>query len=157
MEQILQSQWKAAGFELKVNNTKSGTLFGEWLPKGTYQIAIYAQTPTDPDPGQCVNFCSKNIPGPANKDSGQNYTRINDPQLDKIWLEVDTLTDDAKRLTLVQQGYDQLAELVPAIPVDPFPKVLVYNTAKLHGPVSDNPIFGMWWNMNMWFCDKGVC
>ena len=81
-EQIVQSQWKDAGFNLTITNEKAGVLFGEDLPKGNFTLALYAQTPPSADPGQCVIWCTKNIPGPANNNSGQNYTRLNDKSLD---------------------------------------------------------------------------
>jgi hypothetical protein len=27
----------------------------------------------------------------------------------------------------------------------------------LGGTIVDNPIFGMYWNMNQWFCKNGKC
>ncbi len=77
--QILQTQWQSAGFGLTVTPEKAGVLFGQDLPGGNFQIGLYAQTPADNDPGECVIWCSKNIPTSANGNSGQNWDRINDP------------------------------------------------------------------------------
>ena len=57
----------------------------------------------------------------------------------------------------MSDGYVALAEQMPMIPIDPFPNITLYNTAKLGGTISDNPIFGMFWNMNEWFCKGGKC
>src|SRR5438132_4175187 len=155
-EQILQSQWKEAGFGLTVDNQKSGILFGTTLPAGDFQIALYAQTPTDPDPGQCTNFCKANIPTPTNK-SGANYTRTDDAQIDQTWTQIDNEIDVSKRHTEVTQGYTQLADFVPALPVDPLSDVVIYNKAKLGGPISSNPVYGMYYNLGDWFCRTPAC
>ena len=41
-------------------------------PQGNFQVALFAQTPGDNDPGQCNTWCSKNIPSAANGNSGTN-------------------------------------------------------------------------------------
>ncbi|HEV2369427.1 MAG TPA: peptide ABC transporter substrate-binding protein [Acidimicrobiales bacterium] len=150
MEQILQSQWKAAGFNLTIQNETSGTLFGEDLPAGNFQAGIYAQTPTSPDPGQCVIWCSANIPGPANQNSGENWDRLSDPSLDNTWGPADTELNTTTRTQEVKAGQTALANLVPFIPIDPLPIVLVWSN-KLHGPIAQNPTLGAFWNMNQWW------
>ena len=150
MEQILQSQWKAAGFNLTIQNEAAGTLFGEDLPSGNFQAGIYAQVPSSPDPGQCTIWCSANIPGPTNQNSGQNWDRINDPSLDNTWGPADTELNASKRTDLVKAGQNALGNLVPFIPIDPLPDVLVWSS-KIKGPVADDDTTGAFWNMNYWW------
>ena len=57
-------------------------------------FSVYAQVPTSKTPAQCVNFCSENIPTEANQ-SGTNYMRISDPEIDRIWKQVDRALDPA--------------------------------------------------------------
>jgi peptide/nickel transport system substrate-binding protein len=155
-EQLLQSQWKEAGFNLTTNNTKAGTLFGEWGPQGVFQIALYAQVPPSTDPGICSTFCSENIPTTANP-SGQNWTRLASTAIDTPWKQVDKELDEGKRKDLVEQGQKALADELPGLPVDPFPDVLIYNSAKLNGPIGHNFAFGPFVNMNEWYCTAGTC
>ena len=155
-EQLLQSQWKEAGINLTTNNTKAGTLFGEWGPQGVFQIALYAQVPASTDPGICSTFCSENIPTTANP-SGQNWTRLASPAIDTPWKAQDTELDEGKRKDLVEQGQKALADELPGLPVDPFPDVLIYNSAKLNGPIGHNFAFGPFVNMNEWWCTGGTC
>lgn len=151
--QILQSQWKEAGFDVTLTFEKSSVLFGQDGPQGNFQVALFAQTPSSNDPSQCQTWCSKSIPSAANNNSGTNWYRINDPQLDQFFGQVDTSLDDATRIDAFHKGQDRLAELVPALPVDPFPDIIVYSD-KLGGPVGHNPAFGPWFNMNEWFLRK---
>ncbi|MDQ1396262.1 MAG: peptide/nickel transport system substrate-binding protein [Acidimicrobiaceae bacterium] len=155
-EQILQSQWKEAGFDLTIANEKSSVLFGQDAPKGNYMIALYAQTPASSDPGQCVTWCTKNIPSDANGNSGQNWTRLAAPadiakRLDDAWGPADTELDVSKRLDLVKQGSKAVADGVPGIPLDPFPDIIAYDSSKIGGPVTHDFSYGPWVNANLWF------
>ena len=155
-QEILASQWKEAGFLLKVNNTAAGTLFGEWGPKGVYTTAIYAQVPSSTDPGLCSVFCSASIPT-TEKPSGTNWTRLSDPKIDEGFTKADQELDEAARKKLVDQGHAAIAEGVPGIPIDPFPDIIVYNTAKIQGPVGHNFVYGPWYNVHEWSCTGGQC
>jgi peptide/nickel transport system substrate-binding protein len=155
-EQILQSQWQKAGFKLTINNTKAGTLFGEWGPKGVFMIGLYAQVPSSTDPGLCSQFCSENIPTAASP-GGTNWVRLASPEIDTPWKGVDKELDESKRKDLVEQGMKALAAHVPALPIDPFPDILVYNSKKLNGPIDHNFAYGPFVNMNEWWCTAGVC
>jgi peptide/nickel transport system substrate-binding protein len=94
-EQILQSQLKEAGFDMKTDNQEAGALFGEQLPAGQYQMAIYAQVNTFINPGQCNLFCKKNIPTEANQNTGQNWTRTDIPDAEASLLAGDTELDQS--------------------------------------------------------------
>jgi peptide/nickel transport system substrate-binding protein len=152
--QILQTEWQQAGFGLTVTPIKAGVLFGQDLPQGNFQIGLYAQTPSDNDPGFCNLWCSKNIPSAANGNSGQNWTRLVDPSLDNTWGPGDTNLDPTTRLTQVHDGSTALANLVPGLPIDPFPDILVVNTDKLGvegGTFQHNFSYGMFTYMNTWY------
>ena len=129
--QILQSEWQSAGFGLTITTEKAGLLFGKDLPAGNFQIGLYAQTPSDNDPGECVIWCTTNIPTAANGQSGENYDRISDPNLDKLWTDVDNNLNPATRVSESQQAQAILGDLVPALPVDPFPDIVIVNTDKV--------------------------
>jgi len=154
--EILQAQWKEAGFDLKLNYTEAGTLFGEWGPQGVFQIALYAQVPPSTDPGICSTFCSENIPT-TDAPNGQNWTRLKSDKIDKPWHDVDTTLDEDARAKAVDEGQKALADELPGLPVDPFPDIFVYNTAKLNGPLGNNVVYGPFWNMNEWWCTGGEC
>ena len=48
--QILQSQWKEAGFDVTLTFEKSSVLFGQDGPQGNFQVALFAQVPSSNDP-----------------------------------------------------------------------------------------------------------
>jgi len=147
--QILQQQLKDAGFEMTINEQKSSDLFGQQLPPGDFQVALYAQTATTLNPGLSTTQSSINIPSPANNNSGTNWTRTNVPGVDDLLATVDTETDDAKRADAAKKADDLLAADMVTLPLDPLPNMGFYGD-KISGDFSINVIQGPWWNVADW-------
>ena len=92
----------------------------------------------------------------ANGNSGQNWDRINDPtNLDPPWLDADTNLSDSARIADAQKGQSVLADLVPAIPLDPFPDIVIVNSDKIGvaggGTFQHNFAYGPFTYMNTWY------
>ncbi len=147
-EQILQEQLKAAGFGLTISNQEAGDLFGTILPAGDYELSLYAQTATSLQPGLCTIFCATNIPTAANGNSGQNWQRV-DTAANAPLLQVDTDLDDAVRMSASKKADRILAADQVSLPLDPLPNVLLWSK-KIVGPVHDDPILGMFGNIDQW-------
>jgi peptide/nickel transport system substrate-binding protein len=154
--QIVQQELKTAGFDMKINFRSVADLFGKDLPDGNYDASLYASGLTALTPGLCSQFCSKNIPGPANQNSGQDWTRTDIPELDTQLEIVDTSLDDAERMAAAKKGDQIMAANQVTLPLDPLPDILIWSN-KVVGPVIDNSILGMFWNINEWGCTGGVC
>ena len=152
-EQILQQQLQAAGFQLTINNAKSSDLFGKILPQGDYQVALYAQVLTSFSPTNCSIQCSQNIPTAANKFSGQNWGRINVPELTTLYTKVDNELDESARMADNKKADPIAADNDVALPIDPLPNILLWSK-KIAGPVGDNPIMGPFFNSNLWGLNK---
>jgi peptide/nickel transport system substrate-binding protein len=150
-QQILQSQWKEAGFEATVRNGPASTVNGEWLPRGTFQAAIYGISPFSPDPNRCSVFCSKNTPTEANGFQGIGVSRLASPVVDEAWGAVEKELDDAKRVDFQRKAQEAVADEVPGVPLSPGVDVIVYNTAKVGGPVKVGAL-GAFAQINEWFC-----
>jgi peptide/nickel transport system substrate-binding protein len=146
-EQILQSQLKQAGFELKSDNQEAGALFGEQLPAGQFQLALYAQVSTFIVPGQCNLFCKKNIPTAANNNTGQNWTRTDIPDAEAPLQKGDTSLSQSELESSGKQADKLLAEANTSLPIDPLPNILIWKKTVV-GDVSDNPILGPFHNLN---------
>ncbi len=147
--QVLQEQLKAAGIEMVLNYQEAGALFGEQLPAGDYQFALYAQVLTFISPGQCLLFCSKNIPSEENEMSGQNWQRVGIPELDPILEELDMTVDAEAAAELGRQADAIEAEAQISLPLDPLPNILIWSDM-IVGPVADNPVLGPFSNMEQW-------
>ena len=148
-EQILQEQLKQQGFKLTIQNPSADDLFGKVLADGNYQLSLYAQTATSLNPGLCPIACSKNIPSKANEFGGQNWQRINIPTLDPLLQTVDTSIVQSERIAASKQADQVMAQDQVSLPVDPLPNISLWSD-KISGPVGDNPILSMFWNINEW-------
>jgi peptide/nickel transport system substrate-binding protein len=148
-EQILQEQFKAAGFKLTIQNPSADDLFGKVLAAGNYQMSLYAQTATSLNPGLCAIACSDNIPSKANQFGGQNWQRINIPTLDPLLKQVDSTFVQSERITASKQADQIMAQDQVSLPLDPLPNISLWSD-KISGPVGDNPLLSMFWNMNEW-------
>src|SRR3989442_10536426 len=100
VEQILADEYKQIGVELKISNMPSSVLLsaswsaGDPRKRGAFDLDMYSSTP-DIDPHQTVNlrYHSKQIPYPGNGGSGQNYTRLQNPEADKAIGEAGSAVD----------------------------------------------------------------
>ncbi|HVV36081.1 MAG TPA: ABC transporter substrate-binding protein [Acidimicrobiales bacterium] len=148
-EQILQTQFKAAGMDMQVDNLKAGDLFGQALPKGDFQAAIYAQVLTSLQASTCNLFCSKNM-SPIGQSGGNNYTRTNIPSLDEQLTKTDQALNDSDLAAAGKAASKISADNVISIPIDPLPTILLWDSTKIVGHVEDNALQGPFWNMNTW-------
>ena len=148
-QQILQTQFKAAGMDMQVDNIPAGDLFGKALPTGDFQAAIYAQVLTSLQPSTCNLFCTKNS-HPIGQSGGNNYTRTMIPALDEKLLQMDGELDEAKLAEAGKAASKISADNVISIPLDPLPTIFLWNSDKIVGPLEDNALMGPFWNLNLW-------
>lgn len=153
-QDIVIEQAAEAGFDVTKDNQEAGDLFGEQLPQGQFQLALYAQVLSSLEPSLCTLFCSANVPSEANQFSGQNWSRSIVEGLDEPLLEVDSNPDPEARSAAAAEADALMAEAVVSLPLDPLPNFLVYSN-QIAGPVGDNPLLGPWWNMHLWGVEGG--
>jgi peptide/nickel transport system substrate-binding protein len=145
--QIIEQQLREAGFDITLDYQEAGQLFGELLPQGDFELALYAQVLTAITVGQCNLFCSKNIPVAENEFSGQNWTRTNVEGLDPLLEELDKTLDEAEQSRIGKEADALQAEAMVSLPLDPLPNILIWNNT-VAGDVSDNPVLGPFHNLN---------
>jgi peptide/nickel transport system substrate-binding protein len=148
-QQIVQEQAGEGGFEITINNREAGDLFGTDLPSGDYQLALYAQVMTGLDPTLCAIFCSQNVPSEENQQSGQNWTRTVVDGLDEPLTVVDSALDRDEQSEAQAEADALMAEDLVSLPLDPLPNILLWSD-DIAGPVTQNPIFGPFYNMELW-------
>jgi len=152
----LQKELKQAGFDLKLNFRSADDLFGKDGPAGNFDLALFAQQATTITPGLCAQFCSKNIPTSANGNTGNNWYRYNSKEADTQLELVDSSLDQDAQESAGKKGDQILAADMASLPLDPLPDILLWSK-KVVGPISDNAILGMFWNVNEWGCTGGSC
>jgi peptide/nickel transport system substrate-binding protein len=158
-EQIMQQQLAKIGVKLTIQNAPEEIILGTDMVGYDFQTLIFAWV-GGPDPYQGnVIWMSDAIPAQCSKRlakagecdySGQNYTKVKDPQVDAYLNAADKETDPATRTQLYNQADLQLATNdVTVIPLFQKPTQLGYrNTIK---GVQDNPTQdGFTWNIEDW-------
>ena len=153
-QQILQSQWKEAGFDVKVNNVSNS---GDLARRGAFHVTHGGGSFTNDDPSRCALLCSRNIPTEANGLAGENLSRVADAAHDAAWELVNSEVDDTKRLAALKAAYERTAELVPFLPTAPGLSVLVYNSTRLAGIHTNGGPLGPFIDSSDWFCRAGRC
>lgn len=117
MQQVIQSEWKAACIESVTHNETPRLLFGETLKKRSFDgVVLYSWLfPVESSPRQILG--SDQIPNVANNYSGTNYMDWHNAVADKAITTIETELDPAKRQlawTAIQQAY---AEELPVLPL----------------------------------------
>jgi peptide/nickel transport system substrate-binding protein len=151
-EQILQSQWKEAGFATAVNNPAQTVFTGEWLPKGLFTAGLFGMVPPTVDPNMCRQFCVQSIPTEGNGSVGGNVSRLSSSSVDAAWQAVARELDDGKRVALVHRAHELLADEVPGLPISGGVNATLVNTAKVGGPVGANSLGRAFYNLDEWYC-----
>ncbi len=153
-EQILQSQWKDAGFDVRVNNVANPL---ELFRRGAFGVGLVTDSFPSDDPSRCALLCSRNIPSEANGLSGGNFSRLADPAHDAAWDVVNSEVDEAKRLDALKTAYQITSELVPILPTGPSLSPLIYNADRIGGIRNDPGPNGPFVSTTAWFCRGGTC
>ncbi len=116
VEQILQSQWRKVGVELKISNQPARVLFGETTRHREFEMAMYAWSQA-PIAGCETLYTTDNIPSPQNAYNGQNSPGFSNPEMDKLCHAISTELDQAKRVAMLKRTQTVLAEEMPVLPL----------------------------------------
>jgi peptide/nickel transport system substrate-binding protein len=117
VEQILQSQWKAAGIEIKIKNEPARVFFSQTMAKRRYSgLGMYAWM-SSPENVPRTTLHSKHIPTKANNYAGQNYTSFRNSKMDTLLETIETELDKSKRKEMWRRLQHIYANELPVIPL----------------------------------------
>jgi len=116
VEQVLQSQWKKIGVEIRIHNEPARVLFGETVPHRRFELAMYAWS-SAPDNEPRSIFHSKEIPSADNAYSGQNAVGYDNPEMDRIIDTLEIELDPVKRQALWAEAQVLYAADLPSLPL----------------------------------------
>jgi len=153
-EEILQSQWKDAGFDTRMTNSANRL---DLLRRGAFNVGFDADSFPSDDPSRCARLCSRNIPTEANGFNGAAFDRLADPGLDAAWDLVNSEVDDGRRAEALKAAYQITADLVPYLPTAPGLSLLLFNSSHLRGIRNDPGPFGPYAFTTSWSCRSGAC
>lgn len=124
VQQVLQSQWRTAGVEIRIRNEPARVFFGETMTRRRYTgMGMFAWL-SAPESVPRLMLHSSYITRAGNNWSGQNYTSYASPQADRLIDAIETELDRERRRILWAGLQKVYAQDLPVIPLffraDPF-------------------------------------
>ena len=116
VEQVLQSQWKQIGVDIRIHNEPARVLFGETLPHRRFDLAMYAWISAPENTPRSI-FRSDEVPTEANGYAGQNLADYKSPEMDRIIDALEVELDRDKRKTLWGAAQRLYATDLPSLPL----------------------------------------
>ncbi len=117
VQQVLQSQWRQLGVDVRIRNEPARVFFGETVTKRKYgAMAMYAWF-SAPESVPRTTLHSDQITKPENNYAGQNYTGFANAEADKLIDAIEVELDRDKRKALWSRLQAVYAEELPVIPL----------------------------------------
>jgi peptide/nickel transport system substrate-binding protein len=117
VEQVLQSQWKAAGIDVRIRNEPARVFFGQTVTERRFSgLAMYAWI-SAPEGVPRTTLHSAHIPTPDNNFAGQNYTGFRNAEMDGLLETIEVELDRSKRKKLWRRLQEIYATELPVIPL----------------------------------------
>ncbi|HXC29715.1 MAG TPA: peptide ABC transporter substrate-binding protein [Stellaceae bacterium] len=116
VEQILQSQWKEIGVDIRIHNEPARVLFGETLPHRHFDLAMYAWLSAPENSPRSI-FRSDEVPTESNNYAGQNLTDYKNPEMDRLIDALEVELDAGKRKALWAEAQKLYATDLPSLPL----------------------------------------
>ena len=116
VEQVLQSEWRKLGIDIRIKNEPARVLFGETLPHRNFDMAMYAWISAPEDVPRSTLY-STEIPNAANGFAGQNTPGFKSPAMDRLIDAAEIELDPAKRQTLWAEMQRLYATELPSLPL----------------------------------------
>jgi len=117
VEQVLQSQWKAAGIDIRIRNEPARVFFGETVTKRKFSAMAMFAWISAPESVPRTTLHSKEIPTENNNWSGQNYTGFKNAEMDALLEQIELELDRDKRRVLWRRLQHIYATELPALPL----------------------------------------
>lgn len=115
VQQVLQSQWRQAGIDIRVRNEPPRVFFGETVHHRRFTgLAMFAWG-KGPEHVPRTTLHSEEIPNEANGWSGQNYTGFRSAEMDELIEAINLELDRPTRKEMWSRVQQIYAEEVPVI------------------------------------------
>ena len=117
VQQVLQSQWRAAGIEVRLKNEPARVFFGETVRQRKFPAMAMFAWVSAPENVPRTTLASTHIPSAANNFAGQNYTGFRNAEVDQLVDRIELELDRAARQSLWKRLQAIYAEELPALPL----------------------------------------
>ncbi|MCH7540733.1 MAG: peptide ABC transporter substrate-binding protein [Proteobacteria bacterium] len=117
VEQVLQSQWRQLGIDIRIRNEPARVFFGRTVRERRFTgLAMFAWI-SSPEGVPRTTLHSDQIPTPENNFAGQNYTGFRDAEMDALIDRIEVELDRAARRRMWHRLQQIYAEALPVIPL----------------------------------------
>ena len=116
VEQVLQSDWRKSGIDVKIRNLAARVLFDNIQHRRFPGMSIFAWGSAPENVPRTI-LRSDQIPSEANHWTGQNDTGFKDPETDRLLDAIEIELDRDKRAALWHRLQRRYAELLPVLPL----------------------------------------
>ncbi len=117
VEQVIQSQLKNIGFDIRIKNQPARVFFGETVTERKYSgLAMYAWI-SSPENAPRTTLHSAYIPNRGNNFSGQNYPGFVNEEMDQLVDDIEIELNREKRKKLWRRVQEIYLEELPVIPL----------------------------------------
>lgn len=117
VQQVLQSQWKAIGADVRIKNEPARVLFGETISKRKFTgMALFAWL-SSPENVPRTTLHSTMVPSEANGWAGQNYANNRNQEMDDLMDCMEIELDRGKREQMWHKLQAIYAEELPDLPL----------------------------------------
>jgi peptide/nickel transport system substrate-binding protein len=139
--EIAQKQLKSVGIELVPRFGPSGTVFGQVLPSGDWDIFMFTWLGSPAtEPNAFTNYgCG----------GDQNYMNYCNKKVSALMKTAQFTPEPDKRAKLLNQAEKIMVQDVPSIPMYVRPGFLI-NSTKIKGPILNPTQQGSTWNAETW-------
>ncbi|MFQ6016932.1 MAG: peptide ABC transporter substrate-binding protein [Kiloniellaceae bacterium] len=117
VEQVLQSQWRQVGIDVRIRNEPARVFFGETVTKRKFTGAAMFAWLSSPESVPRTTLRSDQIPTSENNWSGQNYTGFKNAEMDALVDAIEVELDREKRKELWSRLQRLYVEELPVIPL----------------------------------------
>ncbi|MFN0043057.1 MAG: peptide ABC transporter substrate-binding protein [Alphaproteobacteria bacterium] len=117
VQQVLQSQWRAAGIEVRLKNEPARVFFGETVRQRKFPAMAMFAWVSAPENVPRATLASTHIPSAANNFAGQNYTGFRNAEVDRLVDRIELELDRVARQALWKRLQAIYAEELPALPL----------------------------------------
>ena len=117
VQQVLQSQWRSVGIDIRIRNEPARVFFGETVGRRKFpHMAMYAWI-SAPESVPRTTLHSTMIPSADNGWSGQNYPGFANKAMDKALDDAEVVCDEEPNKAVWRDLQRIYAEELPAIPL----------------------------------------
>jgi peptide/nickel transport system substrate-binding protein len=116
VQQVLQSQWRKIGVDVRLRNEPARVLFGQTLPHRQFELAMYAWS-SAPESVPRSTMHSDEIPSEANGFAGQNTPGFRNEEADRLIDALEIELDPEKRRAMWAALQRLYATELPSLPL----------------------------------------